>query len=153
VPSEQSKLVQAAMKKICADFSSHVTKYGFEKSGRRMWKREINGHLERIHFHRHGSSYGAPTTNSVDIRVELMSQLVGEDEALPTHFQNSDQIRKSDGYCYHHRFNAKTGHTYERCLEELIMYTEDFAEPWFRKKRGDNLLKNIYRRLFKSNPN
>lgn len=46
----------------------------------------------------------------------------------------SDKARRATGYAYHHRFNAETGSTYDRCLQELSLYIEEVAEPWFEEQ-------------------
>jgi len=46
----------------------------------------------------------------------------------------SDKARRSTGYAYHHRFNAETGSTYDRCVQELAFYIEEVAEPWFQER-------------------
>ena len=44
---------------------------------------------------------------------------------------NSDPVRRQNGYAYHHRFNAETWSTYDRCLDELALFVKEVAEPWF----------------------
>lgn len=122
------------MKKICSDFNVEVKEFGFNKSGRRAWQRVVQDRVEAIHFHRRGSSYGSSLNNSIDIRVELYSRETNSEDAT-FEVMHSDMIRKADGYVYHHRFNAKSWSTYDRCLEELLLFTKDFAEPWFQKQR------------------
>ena len=44
---------------------------------------------------------------------------------------------------YHLRFNAKSGSTYERCLDDLERVFVNVAEPWFEKFRlTDSLLQD-----------
>lgn len=52
----------------------------------------------------------------------------------------SDHARRKTGYAYHHRFNAETGSTYGRCLEELDFYMTEVAEPWFSEWRDPRRL-------------
>jgi hypothetical protein len=53
----------------------------------------------------------------------------GAREYLSHH--ETGKLRRTTGYCYHHRFNAETSSTYDRCLEELRLFWEDVAQPWF----------------------
>ena len=46
----------------------------------------------------------------------------------------SDKARRANGYAYHHRFNAVTGSTYDRCLQDLGLYIDEVAEPWFDER-------------------
>jgi hypothetical protein len=56
----------------------------------------------------------------------------------------SDPARRATGYAYHHRFNAETGSTYDRCVEELGLYMTEIAEPWFDEWRDpEKLVKHV----------
>lgn len=123
------------MKKLCADFDHRVAPLGFAKSGSRLWSRENGSTVEHIHLHRRGSSYGAPRNASVDIRVELSIETFGAPRASDR-LVFSDDFRKPDGYAYHHRFNAQTWSTYERCLDELSQFIVEVAEPWFQGRQA-----------------
>jgi hypothetical protein len=48
---------------------------------------------------------------------------------------DSDHVRQQNGYAYHHRFNAETWSTYDRCLDELMLFMSEVAEPWFAEWR------------------
>lgn len=41
---------------------------------------------------------------------------------------------------YHFRFNAKSGSTYERCLDDLLRVVTDVGEPWCEKFRSPESL-------------
>jgi hypothetical protein len=34
---------------------------------------------------------------------------------------------------YHLRFNAQTGSTFERCLDDLVRFVQEHCEPWFAR--------------------
>ncbi len=34
---------------------------------------------------------------------------------------------------YHLRFNAKSGDTYDRCLDDLVRFVKEHGEPWFAR--------------------
>ena len=91
--------------------------------------------VESIHFHRGGSSYGAPYNASVDIRLSLGVHVLNAPLPGASIALISDTVRRQNGYAYHHRFNAETSSTYERCLEELALFVTEVAEPWFEKWR------------------
>lgn len=43
---------------------------------------------------------------------------------------------------YHLRFNAQTGSTYDRCLDDLVRLVTEQGEPWFHEFRSvERLLK------------
>ena len=128
------------MKRICADFSQVASLHGFQHTKSRTWVR-INGTCaESVYFHRHGSSYGSPRTASVDIRVMLSIRVLNAPVAGGAIGIISDHARRKTGHAYHHRFNAETGSTYERCLEELGLYMAEVAEPWFTEWRDPQKL-------------
>ncbi|WP_185999948.1 hypothetical protein [Novosphingobium lindaniclasticum] len=117
--SGSAACVTEGMKRICADFSPVVGLRGFLHAKARTWVRINDASAESIHFHRLGSSYGSPRTGSVDLRVMLSIRVLNAPIASGAIGIISDHARRKTGYAYHHRFNAETGSTYNRCLEEL----------------------------------
>lgn len=139
--SRFSQIVKEGMKRICADFSQEANLRGFLHPKNRTWVRLNDTCAEVIYFHRRGSTYGAPQTASIDIRVMLSIRVLNAPVTSGAIGIISDQARRSTGYAYHHRFNTETGSTYYRCLEELGLYMDEIAEPWFEKWRDpENLL-------------
>jgi hypothetical protein len=51
----------------------------------------------------------------------------------------SDPTRFRAGL-YHLRFNAKTGSTYDRCVEDLGRFVSEQGEPWFIRFRSPDAL-------------
>jgi len=123
------------MKRICADFSQVASIHGFLHTKSRTWVRINDTCAESIYFHRLGSSYGSPRTASVAIRVMLSIRILNAPVAGGAIGIISDHARRKTGHAYHHRFNAETGSTYDRCLEELGFYMTEVAEPWFAEWR------------------
>src|SRR5262245_25242714 len=103
-----SAIVNQGMQRVCKDFSSRIASSDFRKAGRRLWARINACTAESIHFHRGGSSYGAPINASVHIRVTLGIHVLNDLEPGYGISINSDQIRRPNGYAYHYRFNAQT---------------------------------------------
>jgi hypothetical protein len=128
------------MSRLCADFDSRITPLGFKKTGRRLWTLLNEWSIESIHLHRMGSSYGAPHNASVDIRIELRVRVLNDPDPSGSIGIHSDAIRRQNGYAYHHRFNAQTWSTYERCVDELALFISEFAVPWFEKWRSPERL-------------
>jgi hypothetical protein len=126
-----SAVVAEGMKRVCKDFSDRIASFGFRQTGRRLWTRVNEWSIESIHFHRGGSSYGAPINASVSIRVMLGVHILNDPAPGRSISFDSDHVRRQNGYAYHHRFNAETWSTYERCLDELVLFMSEFAEPWF----------------------
>ena len=126
-----SAVVAAAMTRVVGDFSMMLAPAGYEKVGARRWARITPGGIAEIAIERAGSSYGAPYSASVTLRVWIS---VSEADAPKKKSASlrCEMVRRPDGSAYHHRFNAETFSTYDRCLEELGLFVSEFAEPWFR---------------------
>lgn len=131
MPSEYSSLIADGMKRICSDLHQHLAERHFKKKGRRKWVRQRGDCLEQVYLFRLGSTYGASTNYSVDIIIEAWVSNTNAPDKRQRYFYNNASVRKPDGYCYHHRFNAKTWSTYDRCLDEIVLYIEKELEPWF----------------------
>lgn len=133
-----SKVVAEGMKRVTNDLSIILQRRGFVRAkSSRSWQRDNDRSTESVHLQRRGSSYGAPRNASVDLRLTLGVRAMTS--AAPAPAANdmaiSDQARRPTGYAYHHRFNAATGSTYDRCVEELELYVTEIAEPWFAERR------------------
>jgi len=138
--SRFSQIVTEGMKRVCADFSEVVSQTGFRKTKNRTWVRISDTTAECIYFHRLGSTYGAPGNARIDIRVMLSVRVLNAPIAGGAIGIISDPARRTTGNAYHHRFNAETGSTYDRCLEELGLYMCEVAEPWFAEWRDPEKL-------------
>jgi hypothetical protein len=140
---EFSEIVSRGMVRICDDFTSRAAPLGYSRTKRRLWVRENELTIESIYFHRGGGSYGgAPRNASIDIRVMLGIRVINAQSNGGVGVM-SDNARRPTGYAYHHRFNAQTGSTYDRCLDELVLFVTEFAEPWFTSLRDPaNLLEH-----------
>lgn len=133
-----SEIVAEGMKRVTEQLSIMLKPKGFVRIGSsRGWQR-LNGRMvETVHLQRRGGSYGPPRTASVDLRLTIgIREMSGAgDRAEDRETLVSDQVRRPNGHTYHHRFNAATGSTYERCLQELELFLVEFAEPWFAERR------------------
>jgi hypothetical protein len=130
-----SEVVSQGMKRVCEDFSGRIASFGFRKTGTRRWTRVNEWSIESIYFHRNGSSYSAPINASVSIRVMLDIHVLNDPAPGGGIGVYSDHVRRQNGYAYHHRFNAETWSTYDRCVDELLLFVTEFAEPWFAEWR------------------
>lgn len=133
IPRSYSEVVSQGMKRVCKDFSDRIASFGLKKTKTRLWTRVNEWSIESIYFHRGGSSYGAPNSASVHIRVMLGIHVLNDPSgSIGVH---SDHVRRQNGYAYHHRFNAEAWSTYGRCVDELALFVAEFAEPWFAEWR------------------
>jgi len=126
-----SEVVKQGMKRVCADFTARLAPFGFEKIGSRRWSRIVDGQSHVVSLDRAGSSYGAPISASVDLRIWLSTGAPDQSPAERTSLR-CDKVRRPNGYAYHHRFNAQSWSTYDRCLDELTLFMTEFAERWFK---------------------
>jgi hypothetical protein len=123
------------MKQVCSAFTTMMEPLGFKRGNGRAWVRQHGETEERIYVSRRGSSYGAPGTPSIDLQLSLASRRGVDDPGKTLDHHTTGKLRRPTGYCYHHRFNALTGSTYDRCLEELALFVSEVAEPWFAEQR------------------
>jgi hypothetical protein len=134
VQKAKSAVVKAGTDRVCRDFTLLVAPLGFRRtnSRSRSWEHRTDRFVQVIYFRRGGSTYGAPISHSVDLRVHFSLQNsdgtpAGRDQVV------SDGVRDSRGYAYHLRFNAQTWSMYDRCLEDLLRVTREHGLPWFEK--------------------
>jgi hypothetical protein len=128
---EYSQVVADGMKRACSDFTKIVQPLGFKRGPRRSWVRKSGEAEECIYISRSGATYGAPRSPSISLQLDLSSRR-GIDS--PRHYfshHETGMLRRPTGYCYHHRFNAQSGSTYDKCIEELALFMNEVAEPWF----------------------
>ena len=127
-----SAVVATGMNRVSADFSDRIEPLGFKKTGSRRWARITDGRRDEIWIERCGSTYGAPISASVDLRIWLGVR-DAEASASKGFSLRCDGVRRPDGRAYHHRFNADSFDTYDRCLDELCLFISEFADAWFER--------------------
>ncbi len=128
-----AKTVRVGLEKACKEFSVRIEPLGFQRTLKMFWTRRHPLTLDFIHFHRHGSTYGAPRNAAVDIRVHFGIRVLNDDfiaAALNGPHTDASMLRSGR---YHLRFNAETGSTYERCINDLARIVVEQGEPWFQK--------------------
>lgn len=131
-----SKLVAEGMKRVCSAFTKIVQPLGFKRGKGRKWVRQLNAFEETVFVSRSGATYGAPFSPSISLQLALSSIRISDRESDHLSHHTTQLIRRPTGHCYHLRFNAKTGSTYDRCLNELGLFVVEIAEPWFAERRS-----------------
>jgi hypothetical protein len=125
--------VRAGLEKACKAFTERIEQRGFSRTLKMFWTRRHSLTLDFIHFHRHGSTYGAPRTASVAIRVHFGIRVLADNfVAAALNGPYSDPSILHSGR-YHLRFNAETGSTFDRCVNDLDRFVAEHGEPWFQK--------------------
>jgi hypothetical protein len=131
--------VRKAFNDACRDFSYAMAERGFSRTKTRLWVRLSEHSIDVLSLFRAGSSYGAPISSSVDIRISAAMRLPRDiNEYLALNGPQSDVSRTRAGK-YHLRFNAKSRHMYERCLTDLVRFVDAECDPWFVEMRGKPL--------------
>jgi hypothetical protein len=98
-----------------------------------FWTRAHLHTVDVIHLFRCGSSYGAPINYSVRLELQCGIRVLNDTfEAAAMNGPSSDAGRSREGR-YHLRFNAQTGSTFERCVDDLVRFVGEQGEPWFRR--------------------
>lgn len=131
-----SKLIAEGMMRVCRAFTHIAQPLAFKKGNGRKWTRRLEGFQETIFISRSGATYGAPHSKSISLQLDLVSIRLSDQSSAYLSHHDIQLIRRANGYCYHHRFNAETGSTYDRCLEELRLFIVELAEPWFAEQRS-----------------
>lgn len=132
-PKETTKVVRAGFERACKEFTVRISGLGFQRTKKTMWTRRQLFAVDFIHLHRSGSSYGTPINFSVGIRVHLGIRVLNDDFPAPAlNGPSSDSVPVRTPP-YHLRFNAQTGSTYDRCLDDLVRFISVEGEPWFKE--------------------
>lgn len=126
------RIVKEGIDRAMGEFTDRVKKLGFDRTKKWFWVKPYEGCAEFIHVHLDGISYGSPISYSVSFRLHCgVRGYEDEFDALALNGPcSTDSEYRQDNY--HHRFNAKSGSTYERCLDDLIRFVCDVGEPWFK---------------------
>jgi len=135
IPEDTTQVVRSGVEKACREFTARIESLGFKRTKKMFWTRRHPHTVDFIHFHRSGSTYGKPLNYSVDIRVHFAIRVLNdafEATALNGPFSDAGRLREGR---YHLRFNAQTGSTYDRCIEDLTRFVIEQGEPWFTRFR------------------
>lgn len=123
-----------ALSKTSSDITSRLNELGFRKTKKWQWVRIKGTAADFVHVHRSGSSYGGPINYSVAFRVHCGNRLLSDEfEALALNGPNSDWPQFKE-MRYHLRFNAKSGSTYERCINDIERFILEVGEPWYKEQ-------------------
>lgn len=128
-----TQVVRAGLESACKEFTAAVLPLGFVRTKKMFWVRRRGNAVEFIHLHRLGSSYGAAINASVSIRVHFGIRVLNDSfPAAALNGPSSDSASTLAGR-YHLRFNAATGSTFDRCVQDLVRFVEEYGLPWFRQ--------------------
>lgn len=140
VISVDKSIINDGLIKAGNDFTQRLSKLGFERTEKWYWVRLHQNYADFVHLHRHGSSYGGQLNYSISLRVYCGNRVFNDSfEAIALNGPNSDSS-DAIGRRYHLRFNAKSGSTYDRCIDDLEKFVVEICEPWLisHKPAGDN---------------
>lgn len=133
-------LIKEAISKATVEFTHQIIPLGFQRTKKWFWVREQETSADFVHIHVNSSSYCGSINYSVSFRVHCGFRDYNDTfEALALNGPNSDapEFREKR---YHMRFNAKSGSTYERCIQDLVRFVKSEGEPWFgTQSKGNGL--------------
>src|SRR3954447_8270659 len=139
-PDDTTQVVRQGVEGACRAFSERIAPLGFARTKKMFWTRRNTYTVDFVHLHRSGSTYGKPIDYSVRFRVHFGLRVLNDRfEAAAFNGPVSDPTRLRAGL-YHLRFNAQTGSTYERCVEDLARFVVEQGEPWFSRFRNPDAL-------------
>ena len=141
IPDDTSLVVRQGVEYAARDFSARIESLGFLRTKKMLWVRRHQHTADFITLFREGSSYGKPRNYSVSLDVGFGIRIFNDGfEGLSPNgprFDLSERIRAAH---YHFRFNAQTGSTYDRCVDDLARYVIQEGEPWFLRFRETDAL-------------
>jgi hypothetical protein len=124
-------IVNTGVDRAANDLTQRLEKLGFKRTKKWYWVRLKPNSADFIHLHRSGGSYGGPIYNSVSFRVHCGNRALNDSfQALALNGPDSDSPEARERR-YHLRFNAKSGSTYKRCIDDLEKFIFEIGEPWF----------------------
>jgi hypothetical protein len=131
--SETTKVIRRELERACKEFTYRLGPMGFVRTKKMFWTRSRSQTVDFVHLFRSGSSYGAPINYSVSVDVHFGIRVLNDSaEAAVLNGPSSDAQRTRAGR-YHLRFNAQTGSTFERCVDDLVRFVQEEGEPWFQR--------------------
>jgi len=131
-----SLVVREGLEKAYKDFSARIVGLGFTRTKKSLWTRQHSVAVDWISLSRSGSTYGVPANYSVHIIVAFGIRILNDDvTGLALNGFSSDDIHNKAIRAgrFHTRFNALSGSTYPRCINDLERFVLEQAEPWFKK--------------------
>ncbi|MBI5263637.1 MAG: hypothetical protein HY852_17650 [Bradyrhizobium sp.] len=129
-------VVKAGLDKTTREFTQRIEKYGFSRTKRWLWVRAKSKSADFVHIHLNGISYGRPINYSIVLRVHCGTYNESSN-SLALNGPSSDDSEFMNKR-YHLRFNAETGSTYERCMDDLVRFVVEDGEPWFAEAEAAN---------------
>jgi hypothetical protein len=155
---ETTNVVRQELERACQAFTVRLAPLGFVRTKKMFWTKLHPYTVDFIHLFRCGSSYGAPINYSVSLELQCGIRVLNDTfDAAAMNGPSSDPERSREGR-YHLRFNAQTGSTFERCVDDLVRFVGEQGEPWFRRftnmtdlmQSGDSPLRSQERELLKA---
>ncbi|MFT3917141.1 MAG: hypothetical protein QM704_24560 [Anaeromyxobacteraceae bacterium] len=132
IPTGTTPVVREGVERARSDIAARISPLGFARTFKGLWTRPHALTIDWVSVDRHGSSYGAPLTFSVDLRLQLGIDLLDGPMKRGAWGPSSDPAHLRAGR-YHLRFNARSGSTYERCIDDLARFVSELGEPWFAR--------------------
>ena len=129
---ELTRTCREAFEKFCSEFSVQAETLEFNRAKSTLWTRVHPLTVDVLCFFREGTSYGAPISASVGVRVSLAVRVLNDtfDGLVLNGPCTSDFIgRRPPGY--HLSFNARSFSQYERCLIDVLRFVREQGLPWF----------------------
>ncbi|MBS2027026.1 MAG: hypothetical protein JST54_03895 [Deltaproteobacteria bacterium] len=127
---DTSAVVREGVEKAAREFSERIAPLGFSRTKRLLWVRR---HLHTADVIGLSRGFRPPLNYSVDLSIDFIRVLNDAFEGLALNAPNAPALVSAGRY--HHRFNAKSGSTYERCIDDLSRFVSSECEPWFVRFR------------------
>lgn len=141
MPTEFTKVVANGTERVCSDFSELIAVHGFKRTKKKVWTRRNEHTIEIISFFRKGSTY---INISYEVGLRVLTGIHVLNDSLSSSPRNGPCSDDAEVWSkrYHHRFNALSGSTYDRCLIDLMRFVNEVGMPWFVTYRQPTNLLN-----------
>jgi len=137
IPDDAKEVVRQGVEKACRDFSERLATIGFTRTMKMLWTRRRTHTADAIRLVRCGRVI---VNYSVQLHMELKLRVLNDNcEHLLPNGPWTDNERMRAGR-YHDRFNAQTGSTYDRCVDDLFRFVLEQGEPWFTRFQNPEAL-------------
>jgi hypothetical protein len=141
IPDDTTQVVRQGVENAAKDFTARMERLGFARTKKMLWARRHQHTADFISLFRQGSSYGRPINYSVSLDlgfgIRVLNDVIEGLSPNGPRYDFSERLRAAH---YHFRFNAQTGSTYDRCIDDLVRYVGQEGEPWFLRFREPDAL-------------
>jgi hypothetical protein len=136
IAEDTTQVCRAGVERATKEFTARIEPLGIHTK-KMLWVRKHQHTADWTSLFVKGSSYGGKPLNysvSLDVGfgIRVLNDVFDGLAGNGPRFDYSERMRAAR---YHHRFNAQTWSTFDRCIDDLARYVVHEGEPWFTRFR------------------